>query len=145
MSLQSYSFRLDNLLESAREFVENNPTNKKFAFYGSMGAGKTTFIKAICQVLNAIDLVSSPTFSIINEYETKEGTLIYHFDLYRIKTSEELYDIGFEEYCQDDCWCFVEWPEKAEDLISDEFVRYTIRVNDDETREVLLVEPLKIK
>ncbi len=127
-------------METAREFIEKNHPYKKFAFYGTMGAGKTTFIKAICQVLHATDLVSSPTFSIVNEYETEEGPLIYHFDLYRIKTSEELYDIGFEEYCQDDSWCFIEWPEKAEELITDDFMRFGILVNEDGTREIKPVE-----
>jgi tRNA threonylcarbamoyladenosine biosynthesis protein TsaE len=107
---------------AAIQFLELTKGVKHYAFYGSMGVGKTTFIKALCRQLKTDDLVSSPTFSIINEYLTKEGTPIFHFDFYRIKTQNELLDIGFDEYCQKDGYCFIEWPEKGEDIIPDYFL-----------------------
>ena len=101
--------------------------NKRhFAVRGEMGAGKTTFIKAVCLQLGARDLVSSPTFSIVNEYFDSKGVPIYHFDFYRIKNTVELFDIGFEEYCRSGGYCFIEWPEKAEECIPDDFLNISI-------------------
>ena len=122
--------------KSAIGFLKQNKGRKKFAFYGDMGAGKTTFITALCKELKAINLVSSPTFSIVNEYETESGELIYHFDFYRIKTPVELFDIGFEEYIANNNWCFIEWPEKAEELLSDDFIKVTISVNETGARKI---------
>jgi tRNA threonylcarbamoyladenosine biosynthesis protein TsaE len=138
MLKSTISFQLENINDAAKDFLEMNKPHQKFAFYGSMGAGKTTFIKTICEVLRAIDLVSSPTFSIINEYETETGSSIYHFDLYRIKSTDELFDIGFEEYLRDDAWCFIEWPEKAEDILADDFLKFAIQVKENGTREIML-------
>lgn len=132
---------LDNLEEVAADFLEKAGANKKYAFYGTMGAGKTTFITALCRQLKAVDLVSSPTFAIVNEYETENQDIIYHFDFYRIKNSEELYDIGFEEYCQQDTWCFIEWPEKGEELIPEDFVSVAITVESDNKRRVQITFP----
>ena len=125
---------LDNINESAAKFLELVKPAKQFAFYGGMGAGKTTFITAICHQLQAIDLVSSPTFAIVNEYKTITDETIYHFDFYRIKDSVELFDIGFEEYLENTGWCFIEWPEKAQELIPDNFARVFITSLDKEKR-----------
>jgi tRNA threonylcarbamoyladenosine biosynthesis protein TsaE len=130
MSGKMLEMRLENIEQTAVEFLRTNSGYNKFAFYGAMGAGKTTFITALCKALKAIDLVSSPTFSIVNEYNTQDGNIIFHFDFYRIKNPEELYDIGFEEYCRNDAWCFIEWPERAEELIPDDFIKVYIEINE---------------
>jgi len=135
------TIRIENesgILAAAKEFVNNMGQNKIFAFYGKMGAGKTTFIKAICKILNVSDVVSSPTFAIINEYESAKTGSIFHFDFYRIKDKTELLDIGFEDYIYSDMLCFIEWPEKAEELIPPEAVKIQINVQDDETRIVTM-------
>jgi tRNA threonylcarbamoyladenosine biosynthesis protein TsaE len=139
MSDSVFHFSLNTIDEAATNFLSQHANYRKFAFYGSMGAGKTTFITALCKALKAIDLVSSPTFSIVNEYETQSGDLIYHFDFYRIKNSEELFDIGFEEYIQNNNWCFVEWPEKAEELIPENFLKILIEVEDNENRSIYIL------
>lgn len=133
-------FSLDNIQQTAREFINRNDNHKKFAFIGQMGAGKTTFITALCKELKVLDLVSSPTFSIVNEYTTERGENIYHFDFYRIEKVEELYDIGFEEYCERDNWCFIEWPEKGEEIIPEDFIFVTINIVNDQERIVLYTE-----
>ena len=132
------SFSLRDITEAATKFLAITKGNRHFAFYGNMGAGKTTFIKAVCELLGTIDLVSSPTFAIINEYTTHKGDVIYHFDFYRIKTSVELLDIGFYDYCTPDTFIFIEWPEKAEDIIPDDFVKVYLSEGLDETREITL-------
>ncbi|MBA7526730.1 hypothetical protein ES705_18900 [subsurface metagenome] len=96
---------------------------KHFALYGAMGVGKTTLITAICKALGTDDLVSSPTFAIINEYSSQDGEPIFHFDFYRIKDPVELLDIGFHEYCTIDAFCFIEWPNKGEHVIPDDFLK----------------------
>ena len=111
-------------------------TEHVFAFYGSMGAGKTTFIKAICEELGVGDVVTSPTFAIVNEYQTANGGTIYHFDFYRIKKLEEVYDMGYEDYFYNDALCFIEWPEMMEELLPDNAVRINIKENADGTRTV---------
>lgn len=132
----SLEITLDNIKQSANNFLAKVKGYKHFAFYGEMGVGKTSFITALCASLKAIDLVSSPTFSIINEYETETGDLIYHFDFYRINEPEELFDIGFEEYISTNNWCFIEWPEKGEALIPDSFLK--VRINVDESGKRIL-------
>ena len=103
---------LDSINDAAQEFVKNMGDGKVFAFYGKMGAGKTTFIKAICESLGVDDTVTSPTFAIVNEYESdKLEYPIYHFDFYRIKKLEEVYDMGYEDYFYGGGVCFIEWPE----------------------------------
>jgi tRNA threonylcarbamoyladenosine biosynthesis protein TsaE len=114
---------LDDLDSAARQFLEITADHKKFAFHGAMGTGKTTLIRAVCKLLGATDSVTSPTFSLVNEYITPDGDPLYHFDLYRINTMEELFDLGYEEYFFGDSYVFVEWAEKAESLIPDVFVR----------------------
>ncbi len=120
---------LEDLDRAAAQFVDITRNHKKFAFYGAMGSGKTTLIKVICRILGATDSVTSPTFSLVNEYVTPEGNILYHFDLYRINTMEELFDLGYEEYFFGDSFVFVEWAEKAESLIPDGFVRVFLEEN----------------
>jgi tRNA threonylcarbamoyladenosine biosynthesis protein TsaE len=108
---------LTNLPDAARSFLEKNRDKKIFAFYGDLGAGKTTFIKALCNELNVIDIVSSPTFSIINEYQNEQGMVIYHMDFYRLEKLEDALEIGLEDYFSTDNYCFIEWPEKIDELL----------------------------
>ncbi|WP_018109100.1 tRNA (adenosine(37)-N6)-threonylcarbamoyltransferase complex ATPase subunit type 1 TsaE [Bacteroides propionicifaciens] len=118
---------LDDIQQAAKEFVAAMGENSVFAFYGKMGAGKTTFIKALCQELGVTDEITSPTFSIVNEYRADEsGELIYHFDFYRIKTLEEVYDMGYEDYFYSGAICFIEWPELIEDVLPGDAVTVKI-------------------
>ncbi|MBQ6549365.1 MAG: tRNA (adenosine(37)-N6)-threonylcarbamoyltransferase complex ATPase subunit type 1 TsaE [Prevotella sp.] len=127
---------LDNIRESAREFINNIGSHKVFAFYGKMGAGKTTFIKAICEELGVDDVITSPTFAIINEYSGKDET-IYHFDFYRIKKLEEVYDMGYEDYFYSGALCFIEWPELIEEVLPEDAVKVQITEKEDGTRAIL--------
>ena len=128
---------IDTIRESAREFIQNIGEHKVFAFYGKMGAGKTTFVKAICEELGVEDVITSPTFAIVNEYETfPKPQSIYHFDFYRIKRLEEVYDMGYEDYFYSGALCFIEWPELIEDLLPEDAVKVTITENADGTRSV---------
>ena len=127
---------LDQIREAAQQFISHIGDHRVFAFYGSMGAGKTTFIKAICEDLGVGDVVTSPTFAIVNEYQTANGGTIYHFDFYRIKRLEEAYDMGFEDYIYSGHLCLIEWPELIEDLLPDNTVRVHITVDEDGTRTI---------
>jgi tRNA threonylcarbamoyladenosine biosynthesis protein TsaE len=127
---------LDHIRETAREFIDNMGNRKVFAFYGKMGAGKTTFIKAICEELGVEDVITSPTFAIINEYSGKDDT-IYHFDFYRIKKLEEVYDMGYEDYFYSGALCFIEWPELIEEVLPEDAVKVQIIEKEDGTRAVL--------
>ncbi|MBR5351996.1 MAG: tRNA (adenosine(37)-N6)-threonylcarbamoyltransferase complex ATPase subunit type 1 TsaE [Prevotella sp.] len=129
----------DTIREAARQFVEQMGDSHVFAFYGKMGAGKTTFIKAICEELGVEDVITSPTFAIINEYESPETT-IYHFDFYRIKKLEEVYDMGYEDYFYSGGLCFIEWPELIEELLPEDAVRITIEEQADGSRIVHSLE-----
>ena len=113
---------ISELHSIASRLLESFPNARVFAFYGAMGAGKTTFIKAICDVLNVSDISNSPSFGIINEYQTDKEESIYHFDFYRIKTASEFYDIGCEEYLYSGNYCLIEWPEKIRELLPDDAV-----------------------
>jgi len=128
---------IERIREAAREFIDHIDTHRVFAFYGKMGAGKTTFIKAVCEELGVEDVITSPTFAIVNEYETK-GTYsaIYHFDFYRIKRLEEVYDMGYEDYFYSGCLCFIEWPELIEQLLPEDAVRVSIEEQSDGTRAI---------
>ena len=133
---------LGNIQEAARLFIEQIGDHKVFAFYGKMGAGKTTFIKAICEELGVNDVITSPTFAIINEYRTSpKGRLveatIYHFDFYRIKKLEEVYDMGYEDYFYSGSLCFIEWPELIEELLPEDTVKVCITENGDGTRSIV--------
>ncbi len=127
---------IDRIQEAAKEFVAQMGDNKVFAFYGKMGAGKTTFIKAICEELGVEDVVNSPTFAIVNEYTDGNGEPIFHFDFYRIKKESEAYDIGFEEYVYSGHLCFMEWPELIKDLLPEDTVKVSIEELEDGTRTV---------
>jgi tRNA threonylcarbamoyladenosine biosynthesis protein TsaE len=127
---------LDNIHEAAKQFIKNMGNGNIFAFYGKMGAGKTTFIKAICEELGVEDVITSPTFAIVNEYTTKGGEPIYHFDFYRIKKIEEVYDLGYEDYFDSGHLCFLEWPELIKDLLPEDTTRVTISVEEDGSRIV---------
>lgn len=113
----------------AQELLHAFPQSKVFAFNGEMGAGKTTFIKAICRTLGVQTAMSSPTFSLVNEYVTIEGKVIYHFDLYRLNSAEEAAESGLHEYFYSGNYCFVEWPEKAPELLPDDTIRVTMKVD----------------
>ena len=106
---------------------------KFFIFEGEMAAGKTTFIKALCEALGVKDLVSSPTFSIVNEYESPNGA-IYHFDFYRLKNLREAFDIGYEDYFYGDSYCLIEWPEKVEELLPEQYIKVAISITDETAR-----------
>ncbi len=127
---------LDHIREAARAFIDNMGDRKVFAFYGKMGAGKTTFIKAVCEELGVEDVITSPTFAIINEYSGKDDT-IYHFDFYRIKKLEEVYDMGYEDYFYSGALCFIEWPELIEEVLPEDAVKVQIIEKEDGTRTIL--------
>lgn len=127
---------LDNINEVARQFIGEMGDNTVFAFRGDMGAGKTTFIKAICEELGVEDVINSPTFAIVNEYRSDSGELIYHFDFYRINKIEEAYDFGYEDYFYSGSLCFIEWPEKIESLLPFDVVNVHISVDEDGSRKV---------
>ena len=124
---------IEDITPAAQEFIAAMGDNTVFAFYGKMGAGKTTFIKAVCQALGVTDVINSPTFAIVNEYLDGQGSPIYHFDFYRIKRQQEVLDIGYEDYIYSGCVCFMEWPELIEDLLPADAVRVTITQQEDGT------------
>ena len=127
---------IEDVAPAAQEFIAAMGDNTVFAFYGKMGAGKTTFIKAVCQALGVTDVINSPTFAIVNEYLDGQGSPIYHFDFYRIKRQQEVLDIGYEDYIYSGCVCFMEWPELIEDLLPADAVRVTITQQEDGTRVI---------
>ena len=128
---------LDTIREAAKEFVATMGDSRVFAFYGKMGAGKTTFIKALCDQLQVTDSVTSPSFAIVNEYHSAlTGRPVYHFDFYRIKKLEEVYDIGYDDYVYSGYPCLIEWPEMIETLLPDDYLHVRIEVKPDESREL---------
>lgn len=128
------------IADAAREFVAMMGDETVYTFTGEMGAGKTTFISALCAALGVDpDEANSPSFAIANEYRSETtAELIYHFDLYRLESLEEVMDIGFEDYLDSGALCLIEWPEKVADILPDDTVRVTIRVNDDDSRDLLI-------
>lgn len=124
--------------KSAKEFAKLFGKHKVFAFYGEMGAGKTTFIKALCKEAEVIDIVSSPTFALVYEYRTVTGSVIYHFDFYRLKSQSELFDLGYEDYLYSGNLCFIEWPEMADNLLPEGTVKVKININKDGSRQLLV-------
>ena len=128
---------LDNIREAARRFVNAIGDSTVIAFYGKMGAGKTTFIKAVCEELGVDDVITSPTFAIVNEYRSDAtGELIYHFDFYRIKKLDEVYDMGYEDYFYSGALCLIEWPELVEELLPGDAPKVTIAEQGDGGRTV---------
>lgn len=127
---------LDTIQEAAKEFINRMGEGKVFAFYGKMGAGKTTFIKALCETLGVKDVITSPTFSLINEYTNGKGNSIYHFDFYRIKKLEEVYDMGYEDYFYSGNLCLLEWPELIEEILPENVIKVTIEEQADGTRKL---------
>ena len=127
---------LENIRNAARQFISQIGDRRVFAFYGHMGAGKTTFIKAICEELGVDDVITSPTFAIVNEYTDGNGQPVFHFDFYRIKKLEEVYDMGYEDYFYSGALCFIEWPELIEELLPEDAVRVHIEQQPDGSRRV---------
>lgn len=117
--------------EIARQIISAFPNDRIFAFFGEMGAGKTTFIKDFCKALGIKGNTSSPTFALVNEYKTENGKSIYHFDMYRIEDPSEAVRIGFEEYLESGNYCFIEWPEKIQNLLPPSFVQVRVQVTPD--------------
>lgn len=133
-----YINSLNDIQNAARNIIKRFGKNKIIAFKGKMGAGKTTLIKAICKELSSEDIITSPTFSLVNEYNRHNGEKIYHFDFYRINSIEELYDFGYEEYIYSDNYCFIEWPEKIENHIPDNTTFIEITAISDSKRIVTI-------
>lgn len=130
---------LDQIHEAAKEFIAAMGENTVFALYGKMGAGKTTFVKAVCEELGVTDVITSPTFAIVNEYRSEDTVeLIYHFDFYRINKLEEVYDMGYEDYFYSGALCFIEWPELVEELLPGNTIKVSIEEQKDGTRTVTL-------
>lgn len=137
---------IDQLNDVAKTFISTIGNRRIFAFYGSMGAGKTTFIAAVCKALGVTDTVTSPTFAIVNEYEVAhqhypafpQGEVVYHFDFYRINHKEEIYDMGYEEYLYSGRLCLIEWPEVLGDLLPDDAVKVQIEEQADGSRTLIV-------
>ena len=132
--MQAIKATENQLDQVAEAILKAHPDERVFGFYGEMGAGKTTLIKALCRALGVRDVTSSPTFAIINEYWTETGEPLYHFDFYRIDEPADATRVGFEEYLYSGHYCFIEWTEKVEEILQGDFVPITIERVDDDTR-----------
>ena len=130
-------FSLNEINNIAKKIIEFNP-HKIVLFNGEMGAGKTTLIKSLCKELGIITNISSPTFSLVNEYQTITNQIVYHFDFYRLKSQNEALDIGIDEYLYSGHWCFIEWAENIKDLIPENYSTLTISVLSDGKRQIFL-------
>ena len=128
---------LNELPKAAEDILKEAGDHRIFLFYGEMGAGKTTLIKTLCNILKVEDTVSSPTFSIVNEYQGEDKT-VYHFDFYRIKNETEAFDLGYEDYLYSGNYCFIEWPEKIANLIPDKFVELNLLETSENERTIKL-------
>ncbi|WP_343329718.1 tRNA (adenosine(37)-N6)-threonylcarbamoyltransferase complex ATPase subunit type 1 TsaE [Polaribacter staleyi] len=131
------NYSLKNLSEVASELIAS-VENKTLLFYGQMGVGKTTLIKEICKQLGVLDTISSPTFSLVNEYQTSKNESVFHFDFYRIEDEEEALDMGIEEYFDNNAWCLVEWPENIENLLPLDAVQIHLSILNDNQRNIQL-------
>ena len=129
-----YIHNADNIQTVAAEFIRTYPGCRIFAFTGELGSGKTTFIKALCRELGVTDLVSSPSFAIIHEYQSEHFGKLYHFDFYRVEKLEEAYDIGYEDYFYSGNYCFIEWADKAEPLLPSGTVNVHIALDENSGR-----------
>lgn len=127
---------VDEIAKAAKTFLDHFKEDRIFAFYGKMGAGKTTLIKALCRQLGSADPITSPTFALVNEYSTSTNERIFHFDFYRIKSIEEAMDIGFDDYIYSGKYCFMEWPENIEALLPENIVEVKIDVLDSSARVI---------
>jgi tRNA threonylcarbamoyladenosine biosynthesis protein TsaE len=131
-------FSLEEINTVAKKILATPSLKKVITFHAQMGAGKTTFIKELVKELGVDDNSSSPTFSLVNEYRTRSGEVVYHFDLYRLNSEEEGYDMGLDEYFYSEEWCFIEWPEKTPNLIPIDHAHISIKVLADGMRELVL-------
>lgn len=127
---------LSDLNTIADKFLRLMREKKVFAFFGPMGVGKTTFIKALCNELGVVEIVTSPTFALVNEYQTGSGDIIYHFDFYRINKIEEVYDFGYEDYFFSGNYCFIEWPDKVAEILPENVVFVQMLENKDGSRTI---------
>jgi len=127
---------LSDLNVVAEKFLRLMKDKKVFAFFGPMGVGKTTFIKALCNELGVVEIVTSPTFALINEYQTGNGNIIYHFDFYRIEKIEEVFDFGYEDYFYSGNYCFIEWPDKIAEILPEDVVYVQMIENGDGSRTI---------
>lgn len=125
----SFEISNENELDFISKEIFEKFKSKVFLFYAEMGVGKTAFIKSICKHLNVIDVVSSPTFSIVNQYVNDQDEFIYHFDFYRTNNKNEIFDIGYEEYLFSDSFCFIEWPERLDNLLPDKYLEIKMKLN----------------
>jgi tRNA threonylcarbamoyladenosine biosynthesis protein TsaE len=130
------SYSLDQLANIPEILIHYSGVNKIFLFYGQMGSGKTTLIKSLCEYLGVIEPATSPTFSIVNEYEGRDNR-IFHFDFYRLKNETEALDLGYEEYFYSGAYCFIEWPEKIPNLLPDHYTRIKIEVTGADSRQII--------
>lgn len=127
---------LSDLNIVADKFLRLMRNKKVFAFFGPMGVGKTTFIKALCNELGVVEIVTSPTFALVNEYQTGSGEVVYHFDFYRIEKIEEVFDFGYEDYFFSGNYCFIEWPEKVAEILPENIVYVQMVENEDGSRTI---------
>lgn len=127
------TYQLSELKEISKKIISQFNTPKTLLFYGEMGVGKTTLIKELVKQLGVLDITSSPTFSIVNEYKGKKHS-VFHFDFYRITNEEEVYDIGIEDYFYQNAWCFIEWPEQIPNILPEDSIVIILKKNLDETR-----------
>ncbi len=127
---------LNDIPKTARQILSDFKDEKIFALFGKMGSGKTTLIKEICRQLKVVDNVTSPTFSVVNEYRTENDEILYHFDFYRIESVEEVFDLGYEDYFYGDNICFAEWPELIEDLLPENYVKIEIKEAENGARHI---------
>jgi len=131
------NYTIENINQIAKEIIKAT-TNKKLLFYGEMGVGKTTLIKELCKELGIVDVAHSPTFSLVNEYLTKNSEIVYHFDFYRIENEIEAYDMGIEDYFYNDVWSFIEWPENIVNLLPIDATKIYIKITENGERNIQL-------
>lgn len=132
--------RLDDLKVVVDAILTNYTQDKIFCFYGNLGAGKTTLIKEICERLQVVDVITSPTYPIINEYKTNDNKVVYHIDLYRLKSLDEAINIGIEDYLYADNYCFIEWPDNFESILPDKHIKIKMTKLEDDIRNIEIIK-----